>query len=270
MIVSDLMNELDAEALREKVRSSRPFPHFCIDNFLKPEFAREVLQCFPDIATANQIGVSRPSVNETKKVQITDSKRFGPALQKLNELLASKEFLDFMSYVMDIPNLVADAELIGGGLHQTGSRGLLDVHVDFNYIKDRALHRRMNILIYLNEGWKPEWGGEIELWDENVRVRHQAFLPIFNRCVVFETNEISFHGVTAVTCPPDVVRRSFAAYYYTHEAPKHWTGKIHTTIFRARPHERWKRYVQMPVGQSLSFVRRCVNKGLKIIGGGSR
>ena len=61
MIVSDLMNELDAEALREKVRSSRPFPHFCIDNFLKPEFAREVLQCFPDIATANQICMSLPN-----------------------------------------------------------------------------------------------------------------------------------------------------------------------------------------------------------------
>jgi hypothetical protein len=78
-------------------------------------------------------------------------------------------------------------------------------------------------------------GGRIELWDKDVKVCHQSFSPIFNRCVIFETTEISFHGVTAVHCPPGISRKSFAAHYYTTEAPAHWTGEAHSIIFRARP-----------------------------------
>src|SRR6202042_3254254 len=114
-------------------------------------------------------------------------------------------------------------------------RGRLDVHVDFNYIADRRLHRRLNILIYLNKDWRPEWGGEIELWDPEVKVRHASLSPAFNRCVVFATSDVSYHGVTAVRCPEGRVRKSFAAYYYTREAPPHWTGEGHSTLFKARP-----------------------------------
>lgn len=266
--ISELMSDIDIEALREKVRVATPFPHFCVDNFLKPEFAHEVVQCYPDLKKAQEMGKAFNAVNEKGKVQVTDSKLFAPPVKKLEELLASQPFLDMMSYVMDIPNLVADPELHGGGMHQTGPRGHLDVHVDFNYIEKRKLHRRLNILIYLNEGWQPGWGGEIELWDQDVQNRVAAFSPIFNRCVVFETNEISFHGVTAVTCPPDTVRRSFAAYYYTHEAPKHWNGVAHSTIFRARPTERFKKYVAMPIEQTVKGLRNYIASGIKKVAGG--
>ena len=40
---------------------------------------------------------------------------------------------------MGIPNLLADDQLVGGGIHETGPRGHLDVHVDFNYIAERDL-----------------------------------------------------------------------------------------------------------------------------------
>ena len=126
-------------------------------------------------------------------------------------------------------------------------RGHLDVHVDFNYIEDRQLHRRLNILVYFNKGWKPEWGGNIELWDKEVKVCHHSFSPIFNRCVIFETSEISYHGVTAVRCPESQVRKSFAAYYYTKEAPAHWDGGVHSTNFRARPVEIIKGNLLMPL-----------------------
>jgi hypothetical protein len=55
--------------------------------------------------------------------------------------------------------------------------------------------------------------------------------------VIFQTSEISYQGVKEVTCHKDAVRRSFAGYYYTHAAPAHWTGKSHSTIFKARPEE---------------------------------
>ncbi len=138
------------------------------------------------------------------------------------------------------------------------ARGHLDVHVDFNYLEERQLHRRLNILIYFNKDWDPEWGGNIELWDKDVKVCHQSFSPIFNRCVVFATSEHSYHGVTAVRCPEDRTRRSFAAYYYTKEAPPHWDGAVHSTNFKARPDEVLKGHVLMPLERAGQRLRSAV------------
>jgi len=259
-----LISRFDRDDLRQQVRSAQPFPHFCIDNFLMPQFAEEVLSSFPTFHEAGQLGRKFAAVNERNKVQITDSAKFPEPILRLHQALASPDWLDTMSYVMDIPNLVADPSLAGGGIHETGPRGHLDVHVDFNYLEEQALHRRLNILVYFNKNWKPEWGGNIELWDKNVKVCAKSLSPIFNRCVVFETSEISYHGVTAVQCPENTSRRSFAAYYYTKEAPANWNGEKHSTVFKARPTERMKGIVLMPMERILrsvrSTVRRLINK----------
>ena len=80
-----------------------------------------------------------------------------------------------------------------------------------------------------------------------MKVRHHVFVPAFNRCVLFQTGTVSYHGVARVTCPKDRRRRSFAGYYYTAEAPEGWDGTTHGTEFRARPDERLKGRVLMPL-----------------------
>ena len=256
-----MINPIDRDALRDRVRGAQPFPQFCIDNFLEESFADRVLTAFPKYAEAAKVGRSFTTVNEKGKIQVTDSSTFAEPIAELNRELASPEFLDLLSYVFEIPKLLDDDQLVGGGIHQTGPRGHLDVHIDFNYISDRDLHRRLNILIYFNKDWDPEWGGNVELWDKDVKVGHFSGSPIFNRCVVFETSDISFHGVTAVKCPEGRARKSFAAYYYPKEAPAHWTGQAHSTIFKARPDEVLKGKVLMPLEQAERNVRSAV-KGL--------
>ncbi len=235
MSPSDLLNPIDREALRAKVRKSKPVPNFVIDNFLEPDFAQRVAEAFPPYQQALAVGRSFQAVNEKGKVQVTDSAQFPEPIRQLNDLLAAPELLGMLSYALDIPELLADPQLVGGGMHQTAARGHLDVHVDFNFLEERQWHRRANLLVFFNREWPAEWGGEFELWDADVKVRHHAHLPIFNRCVVFETNEISFHGVSAVKCPPGQARKSFAAYYYTTAAPAHWGGRSHSTIFAPVP-----------------------------------
>src|SRR5262249_23227827 len=154
-----MINPLDREALRSRARSATPFPNVCIDNFLEPAFAERVLAAFPSFEEAKKFGRTFEGVNEKHKVQLTDASRFAEPVAELNRALASPEFLGLLSYVFDVPCLLADDELVGGGIHQTGPRGLLDVHVDFNYIDTRDLHRRLNILVYFNKDWDPAWGG---------------------------------------------------------------------------------------------------------------
>jgi hypothetical protein len=247
MKIPSAINPFDIEQLREKVASAEPFPFFLLDNFLDVKFAEQVLASYPTYESAVKDGKSFNAVNEKGKVQLTDSSKFAPAVQELNAILATPEWLEVLSHVMGIPNLLADDQLAGGGIHQTGPRGHLDVHLDFNYISERDLHRRLNILIYFNKNWKSEWGGNIELWDQAVKVCHHSSSPIFNRCVVFETSDISYHGVSAVKCPEGESRKSFAAYYYTKEPPEGWDGTQHSTIFKARPNEFAKRWIYMPM-----------------------
>jgi 2OG-Fe(II) oxygenase superfamily len=261
-----MLTPLDRDKLRAQFSAAKPFPYVKIDNFIDPLKAKAIASAYPTFDVAVAQGTTFATVNERKKVQITDSSKYAPPVAELNELLASQGFLEDLSYITNMPNLLADEKLAGGGIHVTGPGGRLDVHVDFNFIEDRKLHRRLNLLLYLNPTWDDSWGGQLQLWDKDVEHCEATFAPAFNRCVIFETNEISFHGVVPVSSGATVPRKSFATYYYTKEAPPHWTGISHSTIFKARPEEKVKRLVLMPAESAKAKVDagiQNIKQGLK-------
>lgn len=259
-VISDVILPLDRDALRRQFVTADPFPFLVIDEFLDPAFAREVAAAYPSYEAARERGLSFDYVNERNKVQITDAAEFPGPVKRLHDAISSQQFRDELSFITGIPKLLDDPQMVGGGMHVTGTQGRLDVHVDFNLLEDRRWHRRLNILVYLNADWNPQWGGAIELWDQRVKDCKHSLSPRLNRCVIFETSERSFHGVSAVQCPPEVVRKSFAAYYYTREAPAGWDGREHSTVFRARPDERLRGYVLMPAEKLQLMVSRGVKR----------
>ena len=101
--------------------------------------------------------------------------------------LNSATFLDFLEDLTGIQGLIADTRLLGGGLHQIGRGGKLDVHADFNYFEATRLHRRLNVLLYSNDGWNAEWGGQLELWTRDMSYCQRSIDPIYNRMVIFAT-----------------------------------------------------------------------------------
>jgi len=254
-----LIRPLDVPALRAHHARAEPFPYFVIEGFLEPSFAAEIAAAYPTFETAKQMGLAFRTVNERKKVQVTDRAVFPEPVGRLSDALARPEFLADLGAITGIPGLLADERLFGGGIHVTGPHGRLDVHVDFNvldYHGEPKLYRRLNLLLYLNPDWNDDWGGQVELWDREVRTCVQRYSPGLNRCVVFETSDISYHGVAPLTCPESEVRRSFAAYYYTLEPAGGEEPAAHSTIFRARPDERLRGYVFMPAER---FQRRVLS-----------
>jgi hypothetical protein len=252
---AEMLNPLDPEQLAQQYRAAQPFPHLIFQSFLAPAFARDVANAYPDFDAANQVGLSFAKVNERRKVQVCDQSLFPAPVKQLADLVNGDEFLALLSRITGIPKLLADETFGGGGIHETAPGGWLDVHVDFNYFEERDWHRRLNLLVFLNEEWPEPWGGQLELWDADVKHCAHSVLPLLNRAVLFETNQISYHGVQAITCPDGVVRKSFAAYYYTKEAPAGWDGTRHSTIFRARPEERWKGLVAMPIEKAADLAK---------------
>lgn len=253
-----LVNDIDFAALRQQMRQAPGFPHFCIDNFLEESFANEVHAAFPTYQEAEKLGLSFHAVNEYRKTQITDASKFPPPILRLHQILASDEFVSKLSYMSGIDNLIADPALSGGGIHETNHGGRLDVHIDFNFNEHNGLYRRLNVLVYFNKDWKEEYGGYLDLWDREVKTCLGRIAPSFNRVAGFATSNHSWHGVTPVNCPPGQMRRSFAAYYYTREAPPEWDGVKHSTIFRARPDEYWKGAIAMPAENILLATRKTI------------
>ena len=258
-----------------KFVAAEPFPHVVIDNFIDAETARAIAAEYPTFDQAKELGFSFNALNERKKIQITDQARFPEGVRALSDFLASPAFLADLSALTGIPNLLADPRLHGGGMHMTGPHGRLDVHVDFNRGYG-DLHRRLNVLVYLNPQWEDAWGGQIELWDEDVKNCRISLSPVLGRCLIFETSGISFHGVAPLQCPQDQVRRSFAAYYYTQEAPARGDAEVHGTVFRARPDEKLRAYVLMPAVQFnrgirdrtlalISTARRTAGRTLRVL-----
>lgn len=256
----NIINARQWDKLRDDF-SSATFPSICIDQFLDTDFAERLAAAYPSFSNAQSMGLEFTKVNEMGKVQITDPGVFPDEVKKLVEELSSPTFIENLETLSGISNLVWDPDFGGGGMHLTRSRGHLDVHVDFNYAHHLQMHRRINLLIYLNKEWQDSWGGELELWDSGVKRCFKSLTPILNRCVIFATSEMSYHGVRAVTGPEDLSRNSFAVYYYTREAPSGWNGKEHSTIFKARPEEKFKKFISMPIESVLDSkpVTKVIN-----------
>lgn len=197
--------------------SAQPFRHVVIDDFLEADFARQLLAEFPPFEKGNYLAEhGRPGEKST----FERVRALGPAYARLDDLVRSPEFLRLVGEITGLPGLLYDPWYLGGGTHDNRQHAALDPHIDFNFHPLERWHRRLNLIIYLNPEWQPEWGGTLDLYRDPATqdFPDHRVLPLFNRCVVFETNEHSWHGFERITLPPQhetLSRRSVALYFYT-------------------------------------------------------
>lgn len=217
---------------------AQPFPNAYFDDFFNPEMLREVLEEFPEIGK-DKADIKYENPNEMK-LATKGEYRFGEKTKAFVHFLNSQPFLEFLQQLTGIKEtLIPDPYFEGGGFHEIKPGGYLKMHVDFHKQKLTNLDRRLNILIYLNEDWKEEYGGNFELWERDMSKPVKKILPIFNRLAMFSTTDYSWHGhPDPLTCPPDRSRRSIALYYYTNGRPdeevKSGDGNKIVTTFAAR------------------------------------
>jgi Rps23 Pro-64 3,4-dihydroxylase Tpa1-like proline 4-hydroxylase len=225
----DLTFKERRDELKQQWNSKKPFRFLVVDDFLIPKKAEEILQSYPAVDQGTWDGTTY--INQKNKFQ---QREFGhdSIFTNVFEELNGSEFLKDIEYITGIENLIPDEKLFGGGLHQSQAGAFLDVHVDYNIHPETKLHRRLNILIYMNKDWHDEYEGHLQLWDMQEKKMIGNIAPVFNRMAMFETNEISFHGhPTPLKTPQGVTRKSIAAYYYTQHRPAHEITGEHNTIY---------------------------------------
>lgn len=218
--------------IKADYQSKKPFRYVMFEDFFSPDQAELIYKDYPSIKDGKWDGTTYlDQKNKFQKTKFEENSVMDRIFKEMN----SSEFLNWLQEVAEIEDkLIGDEELFGGGLHQSINGAFLNVHVDYNIHPKTKFHRRLNVLVYMNKDWKDEYEGYLELWDlsQDDKVLLGKYAPTFNRCVIFETNEISLHGhPKPLKTPKDVNRKSITTYYYTQTRPEHEIAPDHNTIY---------------------------------------
>jgi Rps23 Pro-64 3,4-dihydroxylase Tpa1-like proline 4-hydroxylase len=217
-------------------KGGAPYPHIQFDQFLPSDILDEVLRQFPREHIEGIKRFDKGYVGGKGKVQYHPTFLSSDYTKDLFYFFNSEPFLEFLEGVTGISGLIPDPFFEGAGLHEIAAGGRLGIHADFRIQRRLFLQRRINVLIYLNKDWQSQWGGELELWNKQMTSRVKAIAPLFNRCVIFNTDADSFHGHPDPLLTPDhVTRRSIALYYYTASRKILHEVEDNCTDYRPRP-----------------------------------
>ena len=198
-----------------------------IDSFCDPEALQRLVSKIPDPREAN-IAKSRDYIFAKNKFEKSSFKNISDEFSELNDDFLSQRFENFVREITG-EEIFIDESFHGGGIHQGGKSSFLDMHADFNF---HPLHanwfRNINILLYLNDGWKPEFGGALKLRHRDTG-ESAEIEPLFNRCVIMQTREFTLHGYDPIAFPNGSYRRSIAAYGYNVVEPE--AGRVRSTTW---------------------------------------
>ena len=213
--------EAMADRLAPTFRAAKPFPHVVIDDFLPVDQAMRIGRDYPGIDDIpwkfEGPGDSKHTGDKRiEKVSTSDEMLFPPSIRFMMMQMQSGVFCKFLDRLTGFEHLAPDPSHHGCGLHSTGNGGRLMLHIDASRHPNRDLNQLINCIYYCSPDWKPEYGGGLELWNEDATECVETVAPVFNRLVVFYTAGASWHGHPhPVRCPDHMRRNSMALYYYT-------------------------------------------------------
>lgn len=211
--VNEVVNFKD---LSSQWGASAPFDHIVIDDFLRPEVAAALEAEYP--AWDDKLWWQYDNQIEQKKA-LNHWDRFPANTYKVMSTFNSPAFVKQLECLTGITGLQIDPGLNGGGWHGHAAGGKLNVHLDYSVHPKLLLERRLNLIVYITAGWDPRWGGGLGLWEgtaEKPTSLGKKVDCLFNRAVLFDTTQNSWHGLPEpITCPPGMIRKSLAVYYLT-------------------------------------------------------
>jgi Rps23 Pro-64 3,4-dihydroxylase Tpa1-like proline 4-hydroxylase len=224
--------------IKTQYATAYPFPHTVIDNFMNEQFLNRAVNQLEYVDWGYDDGDGDDlDSHQVKKLysphKVGMENTMPEHVTNLLNFLNSKEVLTYLEELTGIPDLIADPGLYGGGVHRILSGGKLSVHADYNFHPVTKLHRRVNLLLYLNKDWKEEWGGDLQLWNKDMSMCVKKILPIFNRAVIFNITSDAYHGHPGpLKSPEGIDRLSFALYYFTKERPIEELTDPHMAVWK--------------------------------------
>ncbi len=245
--------ENNKERLRTEYLLAKPFPYLVLDNFCDAEKLEKLYADIPELQNK-----SRDYVFAHNKFEKSNYKELGPLFEELYRDLASPQMNAFLSFISN-EEIFVDPLNHGGGLHQGRKNSFLDMHLDFNY---HPMHknwfRNMNLLLYLNKDWKPEYKGHLKIVDLRSGEEKQLEVP-FNRMIIQQTRAYTLHGYEMTNFPEGKFRTSVATYAYT--IHQHHIEKPRTTDWVVKDGKPIKKAIAAIYGPAVKIKNMLFGSG---------
>jgi len=191
-------------------------------------------------------------------------------LEKTNALISNvadafhqKDVIKKIGKITSIDNLESDPSFYAGGISMMKKGDFLNPHIDNSHDAKKIKYRRLNLLFYISPNWDTLNGGNLELWNKNVK-KKITITSMFNRLVIMKTNKISWHSVSKVKI--NKPRFCISNYYFTKNSP-YEDDYFHVTSFNGRPEEKFKRiysYFDNFIRQKISSTFN-IGRGKKLV-----
>lgn len=219
--MKQFLNNRNWRALQSEFLSNKPFNHIVIDDFFLPEVVEQLVKEFPSYDSTVWNAHYNNAIENKKACNHWD--KFPRTTYAAFHYLCGAGFENIVSEITGYPGVQADVGLHGGGWHAHATSGKLNVHLDYSIHPKLQLERHYNLIVYITPDWNPAWGGGLELWDHNEDGTPSELITTvenrFNRAVLFDTTQYSWHGLPRdLKCPEGVMRQSMAVYYVTEPA----------------------------------------------------
>jgi Rps23 Pro-64 3,4-dihydroxylase Tpa1-like proline 4-hydroxylase len=232
------------EQLKEQFFFEQPIKvshHFALDNLLPMEIAERIYANFPEPSQMRLLH----SPGELK-LKYSYVKNESSLLQDIHSAIQDPKVIAVIEEITGIKNQVPDRSPIAGAVSTLLKGHYINPHLDNSHDVDRKRYQTVNLLYYVSPNWRLENGGNYELWDESIK--NSIIVPsLFNRLVVMETNQTSWHAVNPVLC--DATRCCVFNYYYSEQAPR-GQEYFHTSkslffnpLIRPRPEQKIRRAI---------------------------
>ncbi len=247
-----ILSDIDIEKAKSDYANAEPFKFCVVDDFLREDVAELIHKDLVNLIP-NQDWWRYKNIFENKYA--TDQWDKMPSFTRAVLAISNTSIMTkVLEEITGLNGLIVDSGIRGGGIHLHLPEGHLDVHSDFWFHEKLKIKRKLNLLMYFNKDWRSEYMGDLELWNSDMTECKHKIAPLFNRMVLFDTSNGANHGLPEkVACPPGMMRKSLALYYYQAMEEDDFKKEKHSTMFKKRP--------QDETNEEIEKLRMIRNKG---------
>lgn len=244
------------ELLKKKfTENSNKIGFFYLDDLLPNELALNIYNNFPAVEDT----VLRDNLRE-RKYTAFQMNQYESILENIIYAFQDKKIVGLIADICEVKQVSADENLYAGGLSLMEKDNFLNPHLDNSHDKDRNRWRVLNLLYYVTPDWKPEYGGNLEVWPYGLKEKQITIESKFNRLVVMATHQNSWHSVSKVIV--NKVRCCVSNYYFS-STPLLTSDKFHITKFRGWPQEKLKDIILQLDNNIRGTLRKVFKKGIR-------
>lgn len=196
---------------REEYKNKKPFPYLVVDNVFDEDLSLELKKHIINLPKEKFDRYQNPF---EQKWTLRDKFDFNDVLKYTFRYFEGNEFLSLIKDLVGFPVEIEEQRNYWG-VHLFKNGDKLDIHTDAGIHPPTNKKKHVTVGYYLTLNWKPEYGGDLEIWNGDSVTNynpklyslHEKIEPINNRMVIFTNTDYAWHGApNQVKCADDAVR----------------------------------------------------------------